>query len=510
MRNSPRLLQLAVLTCLFAFGSPGFAQAPKAGPKTPAKSAKAAPKAKPKSTPKPVAAPPEPTPPVATPASGSGTEAQPTAPVTAPPVAPPPTPAPAPKPDGTITNVFAATDLVQALSDVSQAAGVTIIADSTVQGTVTADLKSVPLEKALNILLQAGGFAFAKVDDYYLVGLPDPSNPNYNLLTRNDIVDLKYMAPNVVIGMLSNSYGKYLAAEGDAPQQPIDSSQSRSSTRMGTPPGIQTRSGGIGGSSSSGPQRYRLVITAPPSMMDRIKSEIAKVDIEPAQVMLEAQVIEVSDDALKEFGIDWATHWLQQDLLGTGASLLYSNVAKTEMVSLKALITKGRAQLRANPRVATVEGQTAEMEVGKETYYAILTGSTAYQYATIEQITSGILLRITPRVLKAEGEISVRVEPEVRDVTGKGPNGLPEITMRRASTTMRVKDGQSIVIGGLVNETADHTESKLPILGDIPLLGQLFRHGKTAKSRTEVVIVITPHILDGTEVFVDPDKAKEK
>jgi type II secretory pathway component GspD/PulD (secretin) len=274
---------------------------------------------------------------------------------------------------------------------------------------------------------------------------------------------------------------------------------------MGLPSGIVQRSNGMSaGGPIVGPQRYRLVITAPPVMIDRIKSEIAKIDVPPAQIMLEAQVVEVSDEALKEVGIDWATHWMQQDLAATGANLVYSTVAKTEMVSLKALITKGGAHLRANPRVATVEGQTAELEVGKESYYAIVTGPTSYQYATVEQITSGILLRITPRVLKDEGEIIARLEPEVRDVTGKGENGLPEITLRRAATTLRVKDGQSIVIGGLVNEETTKTASKVPLLGDIPIVGQAFRHSSVKKSRTEVVIIVTPHILTGLETAVDP------
>jgi general secretion pathway protein D len=86
----------------------------------------------------------------------------------------------------------------------------------------------------------------------------------------------------------------------------------------------------------------------------------------------------------------------------------------------------------------------------------------------------------------------------VRDVTGKGPTGLPEITYRRASSTVRVKDGESIVIGGLTTEFETRTESKTPLLGDIPLVGNLFRRASSRETKTEVVIIITPHILDDT------------
>jgi type II secretory pathway component GspD/PulD (secretin) len=91
----------------------------------------------------------------------------------------------------------------------------------------------------------------------------------------------------------------------------------------------------------------------------------------------------------------------------------------------------------------------------------------------------------------------------VRDVTGSGANGLPEITFRRAATTVRVKDGESIVIGGLINEFSTSTRSKLPILGDIPLLGHLFRHTSSHRVKTEVVIIITPHVL-GPSRSVEP------
>ena len=86
-----------------------------------------------------------------------------------------------------VTNIFAETDIKQALSDIADQTGVTIVADNTVQGTVSLDLKDVPLERALAIVSQTGGFAFVKMDGYYLVGMPDPNNPNFYLLSRTEI-----------------------------------------------------------------------------------------------------------------------------------------------------------------------------------------------------------------------------------------------------------------------------------------------------------------------------------
>jgi len=397
-----------------------------------------------------------------------------------------------------ITNVFADTDMRQALSDVAAQAGVIIIPDSTVQGTVSADLKDVPLERALSMLLQTGGFAFAKLDGYYLVGLPDPANPNFYLLSATEVVELKYVAPQTIAALLNGPYGRYLSAEGVTP--PTQEARERERT----PP----RMAGASAAAAGAPQLYRLVISAPRDMIARIKADIALLDKPPTQVMLEAVVLEVSEEALKNVGIDWASRWIKfasrassivsggQTIATDAGSLTYSEISNTEMATLTALVEKGKARLRANPRVATAEGQTAEIEVGKESYFAIVTGPVTFPYTTLEQIKSGILLRITPRVLEPEGVVVARIEPEVRDVTGKGSSGLPEITFRRASTNLRVKDGQSIVIGGLINEFTTRTRSKVPFLGDLPLLGNLFRRSSSRQSRTEVVIIITPHILD--------------
>jgi type II secretory pathway component GspD/PulD (secretin) len=230
-------------------------------------------------------------------------------------------------------------------------------------------------------------------------------------------------------------------------------------------------------------------------MIERIRRDIALIDQAPAQVMIEAAVVEVSSEALKNIGIDWATRWLSGSTTPDTPNLVYSSIERDKLISLTALLTKGEAHLRANPRVAAKEGEMAELEIGKEDYFQIVTGPINYPTASLEKIVSGIFLRITPRVLSATGEIDVKVEPEVRDVTGKGKNDLPQITVRRASTDIRVKAGQSIVIGGLMNEQSSKTVYRIPLLGDLPIIGKLFQRVNSQKIKSEVVLIITPQLL---------------
>jgi len=412
-----------------------------------------------------------------------------------------------------VTNVFADTDIRQALADISMQTGVAIVADSTVQGAVTAEFKDLPLSKALTILLQSGGYAYARIDDYYLIGLPETNNPNSYLLTKTEVVELHYITPQTVMTIFGKTYGRYISAEPvELPTADVRRSgmgvNETSSTGYGYGYGYNARrftaptvtineDGRQGGGYQYGSQIYRVVITASPPMVERIKQDIALLDRPRAQVMFEASVVEISSETLKTVGIDWATRWLRFNSSDNGPNLIYSKIANTEIVSLTALIQNGKATLRANPRVSTSDGQTAEIEVGKENYFELDAGVNTY--ATLERITSGILFRITPRVIADRNIVVARVEPEVRDVTGKGKNGLPEITFRRASAELRVEDGQSIVIGGLINEYSSKIEKKTPLLGDIPILGLAFRRDETRTNRNEVVIIITPHIIQEGE-----------
>ncbi len=409
-----------------------------------------------------------------------------------------------------VSNVFFESDLRQALIDVSTQTGITVVADSTVQGTISMALKDLPLEKALTLMLQPGGYSFAKLEGYYLVGAPDPSNPNFYLLTKTESLTLKYISPQAVISLLSTAYGRYLSFEnGLSAAQVAAKTKSASSSSL---PATSTSSFYFPGSNtdsaaspvSTQPDNipsYRLMITAPPCMIPRIRDEIAAIDQPLPQVMLEACVVEISDTGQTQLALNGMTKWFQQDLTSGGPNFLYSKIANTEMAQLTALLSNGKARLRANPRVATSEGQTAAIEVGTENYFAITAGPVSYPQTTLERITAGITLHITPHIIEDRQEVIVHIEPSVRDVIGLGTNGLPEINFRSAATSLRVHDGESIVIGGLTDEYSSRTENKVPILSSLPVVGGLFRSLDLQKIKSEVVIIITPHILlDGAPV----------
>ncbi len=360
-----------------------------------------------------------------------------------------------------ITNVFYETDIRQALTDMSAQCGIPIIPDDSVQGIISLELKDVPLEKALRMILVGGGYSFRKVDDsYYLIGLPVSSNPSFGLLTTTEFIKSTYIRARDIPELLSEHYEPYVKINEET---------------------------------------NTMTITATPDIIGRIKEDISKFDRPPAQVMIEAIVTEISTEALKNLGIDWTGSWSEghvgmNSLLGSLRWTSSGDDFPDLLMSLNNLVENGKAVIRANPRIATLDRHEASIHIGREEYHLINTGSAAYPYNTLQAITSGVTLKIIP-VISHTGEITVTIQPEVSDVAGKGKEGLPVISKRNALTTLRVQDGQMIVIGGLLQKSRLDKHSKTPILGDIPLMGALFSSKEETSLDTEMVVLIRPRIL---------------
>ena len=154
----------------------------------------------------------------------------------------------------------------------------------------------------------------------------------------------------------------------------------------------------------------------------------------------------------------------------------------------------------ANPKIATLNGHEANILVGSRIPFVVtgtaFAGGGAAPVQTVQKEEVGIKLRITP-LINADGFITTTISPEVSSVIAfRGPNNdLPEVSTRQATTTVRLKDGNAVIIGGLLSEEKTTTVTKVPILGDIPGLGLLFQHHSIISSKKDLVIEVTPKIL---------------
>jgi type II secretory pathway component GspD/PulD (secretin) len=374
-----------------------------------------------------------------------------------------------------VTNYFYDTDLREALRDISAQTGINIIPDDTVQGLVTLEVYDMPLEECLRRMLNPLGYTFREKEGYYVVGAPHPQNPSFPLLTETTLYSPNYISAEDVARLLSDYYVPYVK--------------------------INTST-------------HTVAITASPEMTQSVLEDLAKIDVAPRQVMIEAIVTEMSETAARTLGLDWSLDGndggssvfnVRNTPPGRADTSLYFTFKEfnrtmgdynvTFEATLRALEDDGEIEIRANPRLATVNGRPASIFIGREEYYSIVTGPLSYPYTKLELIQVGITLEVTPYV-SAKDEITVAIKPEVSDVTGQGASDLPVVSKRSVDTKLRVDNGETITVGGLTLQSENVSVTGVPFLSRIPLLGYLFKQETVSVEEREIVVFITPRIIN--------------
>jgi type II secretory pathway component GspD/PulD (secretin) len=270
------------------------------------------------------------------------------------------------------------------------------------------------------------------------------------------------------------------------------------------------------------------VVVTSPRVIAEIEQIIRIMDVPGQQVMLEARLVEVSTDAAKRLGIDWDMLNRQGIVIHEGPpsgtavrgglpdSVLYigggsfSDVFKTQgswfrenfawATAIDLMIRDGNARVLANPKITTINGREASILVGSRIPFlvsnTVFAGGAAAPVLTVQREEVGVKLAITPTI-NSDGYITTEIRPEVSSIIGfTGPdNSLPIVSTRQASTTVRIKNGNSVIIGGLLSEERTKNVTKVPLLGDIPGLGVLFQHHNSTITKKDLVIEVTPHII---------------
>ncbi|MDP9163402.1 MAG: hypothetical protein M3N06_04830, partial [Pseudomonadota bacterium] len=249
-----------------------------------------------------------------------------------------------------------------------------------------------------------------------------------------------------------------------------------------------------------------------PDRIARMKAMIATIDQPLDSVILETQFLELTESGAKAIGIDFAnsngqiavaTVQTGQFILGNVRQGPYDGNGNPSprlssiglQAAIYAQITKGNGRIVSKPRISAQSGSTAKIITGDA--LPILTAITLSGVNGVSQqvqyVNVGVTLQIAPRVSN-DGFVSSHVFCVVSSVTGYS-QGYPTISQREAETSATVRDGDSFVIGGLTQEDFINTKTKVPLLGDIPLLGQAFRTDRSTRAKTELYIVVTPHIV---------------
>lgn len=258
-----------------------------------------------------------------------------------------------------------------------------------------------------------------------------------------------------------------------------------------------------------------IVILASTEQLGIIESAIARLDSMANQVFLEATIAEVTLTDSLSYGLTW---FFQSGEFRTTFSDVSTGAVASQFPGFSVLFSgsDGRAALSAiagvtdvkilsAPSLMVLDNRTATLQVGDQvpivTQSAVsVTNPEAPIVNSVSLKDTGIILNVTPRVNDG-GLVMLEIDQEVSDVVSTSTSGIdsPTIQQRRISTSVSVRDGESVALGGLMRERLSDTQTKLPLLGDIPLLGNLFTTKSTTSTRTELLVMITPRVVRSTD-----------
>lgn len=236
-----------------------------------------------------------------------------------------------------------------------------------------------------------------------------------------------------------------------------------------------------------------VILTAGPTMQARARKLLASIDVEGAQVQFEVKVADMQplrDES--NIGIEFGGIDLSGKPLGGSTTYSFANRSIPINATLNALISEGRASILATPRLTTLNNKEADLLIGET--YPIVSQTSAFGAQQVQYVDIGVKLRLTPTI-GADGSITAQLHPEYSELLGVTDGGYPIIANRKIDSTLRVHDGQTIVLGGLLRDVSAQTITRVPWLSDIPILGRFFKNKRSSHERDEIVFLITPHIL---------------
>ncbi|MBX3363717.1 MAG: hypothetical protein KF866_03030 [Phycisphaeraceae bacterium] len=269
----------------------------------------------------------------------------------------------------------------------------------------------------------------------------------------------------------------------------------------------------------------KLVISAAPRYIEAVRSIIEELDAAPPQVVIQVLLAEVTLDSEDTWGTDFRVGPIGGDNFIFGSTpagaavsaaigLPQLTVSSGDFsVLIRSLQAKGRLEVLSRPEVTVNNNEAAYIQVGEN--IAILDGVTTFDtgrtQANVRREDVGIILDVTPSI-SSDGFVRMEIRPSISAVTARTTQvsedfNAPIISRREVETTVTVKDGQTIVIGGLIQTTDEERASKVPILGDIPGVGELFKTRERSRIKTELLVILTPRVIPGTR---PADVARQK
>jgi len=368
---------------------------------------------------------------------------------------------------------------------------------------VTINIKDVPIETAVSLVASSAGLSYRVIgSNTFLVG--QKQNIMEEIGERSDIIFLNNLDAKKVSDALQNTSGKITPLEG----------------------------------------QNALMVYGNPETFKEIEKLVKSIDIQQQQIEIRVRLIEVHLNEAKQIGVDWSklnhlTTILAEDPVnqyGTGLPYNYADatgylphgdptdfgVIPDEQyfqringfndighfsrqltafdVTIDWLLENNAAQLLTDTRVTALNGELATMHIGEVVPFVVTDKENQLQ---VERSETGIILNVTPKVNK-DGNITMNINPEVSSVTELVGGYIPRTKVRRVSSAVTVPNEHKIIVGGLLNSNITQKINKIPLLGDLPLIGKIFQHRYELVENTDLIIEITPRLVSMQETAPTP------
>ncbi|HNX38107.1 MAG TPA: secretin and TonB N-terminal domain-containing protein [Candidatus Cloacimonadota bacterium] len=405
---------------------------------------------------------------------------------------------------GKITLEIENADLAQVLKELSRQVDTNIITYSEPTGKVSAKCSELSLDEALSYLLKGTDYTYKHENNIYIIG--DKKN---NSLVTSKLIKLKHIKSEGILDLFPESLKK-------------------NST-------IQIIK-----------EQNALMVLGTNDMISELQNYLGQIDYPTPQILIEALVVDYNTSNIRDIGVMFGSTNSIPDSLGwsntgqldlginnnglftTQLNGAYLNDPLDDIgnwlgvgnlgvlpsdfyVKIQALENQGKANIRSRPQIATLNGHPASISIGTTQYYILKTVTPVNSTSSIvtqeserfEQVEANVKLSIVPWV-SASGDVTVEITPEFKTPVGTlSSNVPPTINTRVLDSTVRLKDGETIILGGLISENETSKVSKIPFLGNLPYIGKLFRTSSKSKIKTELMIYITPHVFYGDENEVE-------
>ena len=405
-------------------------------------------------------------------------------------------------------------DVRDVLTGLATIGKVNVVIDDSVSGKISVNFKNIPFESALDTIIRSKGLSMHRSGNVIVFASLEKMEKGFGVVR---VFPLKYARAdhikNVIVGG-GKSDSEFMVENPGYNKNSSNSSGSTNSSNSDTSKGTVSSANkeGIKGLVlNTDASTNSLIAFGAPEQIEKVQQLLKELDVPYQQILLEAQVMALSKNASRSLGIDWSwsqfppssqsstssstTNYFPIGIVTGGDGQVYKLGVNA---TLNALITSGDGKILARPNVTTFNGNKATIFVGDE--IPVPKDSTAGNSTStsIDYKTAGITLSYVPRINDDEfitASVFVEVSTPVADSKLSSGAIVYRLTTRTAQTNVRMKDGDTMVIGGLISSSDTKNMSKVPILGDLPVLGKLFQSVNRGKIETEVVIFLKAKIV---------------